>query len=117
MRDSEKTENVFVSHMFKQAGMPFFVVCGYSCKDSALTEQCQDFHRLWEQTAIRVERGMRVPKTWRKKLAESKFLVEAMAQEKLLPDTWVEEHFRAQRFLEQLDAWQLKLKGEERQAP
>lgn len=97
----EEFENVFVSYMFKQAAMPFFMVCGYSCKDSEMTELCQDFYDTWKKAASRVERGMRVPNTWRKKLAESKFLVKAMVQENLLPQHWADEHFRAQRFIEQ----------------
>jgi hypothetical protein len=98
----EEFENVFVSYMFKQAAMPFFMVCGYSCKwGSEMTERCQDFHDTWKKAASRVERGMRVPNTWRKKLAESKFLVESMAEANLLPEQWVKEHFRAHRFIEQ----------------
>ena len=100
----EKFENVFVGFMFKQAAMPFFLVGAYNEPEGELAKfisEVRDYEMTWKNAAKRVERGMRVPNTWRKKLQSSEVLVSVLERKGMIPQDWADNHYRAQRFMKQ----------------
>lgn len=97
-----KFEGHYVGYMFNQAEMPFFRVFGYTKAEGDMEDfvnRAKDYYETLRKTASRVKRGMKVPKTWVKKLNEASPMVTALREEGFCCSEWGDNFFRALRFL------------------
>lgn len=114
----DKFENVFVGYMLNQARMPFFVTSHYphyDVKDGKLVTDTSDASKSLRADALegydllrrmsdRVKRGIRIPRTWAKKLEEKLALVIVLEREHIATKEWCEEFYRTLRWLKTLTA-------------
>lgn len=97
-------EGHIVGYIFNQARMAFTLPANYApsnLQSSDLVREAREYMDLWRKTASRVERGMRVPGTWRARLEASAIMVAVLNSLNMCDSEWVEHHERALRFLEQ----------------
>ena len=113
----EKFENVIIGYMFNQAGMPFFRVGSYpayTIEDGRLvqdnSQEAKDFQARARETKNfinrakdRQSRGIRIPKTWIRRIVSEETLVQVLLQERVIVSEWADEYFRLVRFLKQLE--------------
>ncbi|WP_407304019.1 hypothetical protein [Acinetobacter sp.] len=114
MKTYETFENVGVLYMFRQASLPFFHMGSYpvykmengkvvhdrSEKTQKFQKEMRELCELMTQVSSRVERNMKVPATWMKKLRVEGLAAVLVAKEHKSTFTeWAENYERTLRFL------------------
>ena len=95
-------ENFNISYVFNEAGMPFFVIHAYNNAEGEsanFVNLASEYHKTLKEALSRVERGMSVPNTWKKKLWNARHMVDVLHSEKLITVEWHEQFYRMNRFL------------------
>jgi len=110
----ENFEGYNVLYMLRQARMPFFhmgmypaytlkdgeVVRDHSQKTFEFQRDMRELEELMQFVSSRVERGMKVPETWKKKLrVEGLAAIIAAEKTSSTYKEWAEHYYRALRFL------------------
>lgn len=109
-------EDTHIGYMLNQAQMNFFrigsyphyKVCentgkleiDYSDETQALKARARETQKVIKDIADRQKRGMRIPKTWMKKVSDERFLIMALDELQVSVKDWSDEFYRMLRWFE-----------------
>lgn len=101
MEDFEKKP---IEYVFGEANMCFARVTMYNSPESIgeLYDECEKYRKIFKHTISRINRGMRIPKTWISTMHEAGLLVQVLENHRVIFPAWAEAYRCAMRRLNEI---------------